>query len=143
MRAWAIVAWAAFTIAWFLPTLNSGREMFALRLPGWKAFLAAGTLAWDGGKMDFEWIRILSLAGMLSNVVVLISPWMLLRNAGVPGWFAAGIAAAFAVNLGWVAAGKITDLGPGYWLWLGSMGVLAVIAFMRRRQQALSGSRHS
>jgi hypothetical protein len=135
-RTLVLVAWAAFTVAWFLPALHSGKEMFALRLPGWKAFLAAGTVAWDGGRTNFEWLRILSLAGVLSNVLVLISPWML-RRARTPRWFAAGIAAAFAVNLGWVAVGKITELRPGYWLWVGSMGVLAVIAVLgsRRRRQ--------
>jgi hypothetical protein len=69
---------------------------------------------------------------MLSNVFVLISPWMLLRNARVPRWFAIGIAASVVVNLAWVAAVKVTDLRVGYWLWVGSMGALAVIAILRR-----------
>jgi len=127
----AIAAWAAFTIAWFLPTVYAKAE-FSLRLSGWKAFLAAGTVAWDDGKTEFEWLRVLSLVGMLSNVLVLISPWMLLRYARVPRWFAIGIAAAFAVNLAWLAAIKATDLRVGYWLWIGSMGALAVIAILRR-----------
>jgi hypothetical protein len=135
-RSWpAVAAWAVFAIAWFLPAVDTHSE-FALRLPGWKAFLAAATVAWDGGKTNFEWIRILSLAGILSNVPVLMSPWIFLRGAPVPRWFATVMVAAFAVNLAWLPMFKTAELRLGYWLWLGSMGVLAAIAIARSRREA-------
>jgi predicted membrane channel-forming protein YqfA (hemolysin III family) len=44
------------------------------------------------------------------------------------------IAAAFAVNLMWLPRFKTAELRLGFWLWLGSMGVLAAIAIARSRR---------
>jgi len=140
-HALVIAAWAAFAISWFLRTVDTHSEL-ALRLTGWKAFLAAATVAWDGGKTQFEWIRVLSLAGVLSNIPVLLSPWIFLRHGPVrtrgehvPRWFASAMAAAFAVNLAWLPMFRTAELRLGYWLWLGSMGVLAAIAIARSRRE--------
>jgi hypothetical protein len=137
LRFPAVAAWAAFVAAWFLPTVDVHAE-FPLRLTGWKAFVAAGTVVWDGGKTQFEWVRVLSLVGVLSNVPVLLSFWILQRGAPVPRWFAAVIAAGFAANLIWLSMFKTAELRLGYWLWLGSMGVLAAIAIARSRRESES-----
>jgi hypothetical protein len=119
------VAWVACAASWFLPTLkfkNSG--LFSDLDAGWKAFLIVVSIVMKPESIDFVWF--LSLASVLSNLAVVLSPLMF-RRSPVPIWFTAVLAIAFVVNLTWFILITDSTLQAGYWLWVGSMGVLALV----------------
>lgn len=119
------VAWAAYAASWFLPTLklkNSG--LFSDFDAGWKAFMIVLSIVMKPESIDFVWF--LSVASILSNLAVVLSPFMF-RRSSIPAPFTAVLAIAFVVNLIWFFLITDSKLQAGYWLWVGSMGVLAAV----------------
>lgn len=126
-----LVAWAAYAVAWLVPAVrlmpHDPRPM-----AGWQAFAAALTMAVRPDRLDWFWG--LSVAGVLGNVAVLMTPFLFRRTDGVPKWFVITLVAAFAVNLMWIPAMSGAGFLPGFWLWIGAMGALAVAAVVARRR---------
>jgi hypothetical protein len=102
---------------------------------GWKAFLLALSMALKPDR--FDWFWGLCIAGALGNVPVLLTPWLFRRRAAVPLWLAASLAASFILNLAWILVMSDTVLLAGYWLWIGSIGTLAVVSFTRARPETM------
>ena len=125
LRLIAGLAWAAYAVSWFLPTLklkNSG--LFSDFDAGWKAFMIVLSIVMKPESIDFVWS--LSVASILSNLAVVLSPFMF-RRRPVHAWFTAFLAIGFVVNLAWFFLIRDSKLQAGYWLWVGSMGVLAAV----------------
>jgi hypothetical protein len=128
-------AWAAYVASWFLPVIvvpPGDRDVYA----GWKAFVTVvlGLIRPDEISVGYP----IFLGSALSNVTVLLSPWML-RRTPVPLWFVIALLAGFLLNLAWVPMlEEITPLA-GYWLWIGSMSLLAAVALYRRAAQVGAG----
>jgi len=123
----ARAAWIAFVASWFLPAMH------APIAAGWKAFLVTLLMTF---KPDIPiLLRGLCIAGVLSNVAVALTPWMF-RKPAMPPWFVISLIAAFVVNLAWIPLVYEAELNVGYWLWIGSIGALAVVAALNRRGSA-------
>ena len=134
--AWIITgfAWATYAISWFLPIVAAKPGRITDVGTGWEAFVLAIAVVQDLKNID--WLWCLCSVGVLVNVLVVMSPLMF-RRAHVPIWFVVCLFAAFVLNLGWVPLMTGGTLLPGYWLWLGSMGLLAAMALVKRLQGAL------
>jgi hypothetical protein len=123
------IAWAAYVLSWFLPVVRfKPGGLFTDIDAGWKAFLLALSLVVKPDRLDVFWG--LCVVGVLGNVPVLASPWML--RDPVPRRFITYLAAAFVLNLAWIVVMRDSVLLAGYWLWVGSMGALAVAAMVKR-----------
>jgi hypothetical protein len=119
------VAWAAYAASWFLPTLKFEHSgLFSDLDAGWKAFTIVLSIVMKPESIDFVWF--LSTASVLSNLAVVLSP-LKFRRSPVPVWFTAVLAIAFVVNLTWFILITDSTLQAGYWLWVGSMGALALV----------------
>ena len=125
-----LIAWAAYAVAWLVPAVRL-MPHDPKPMAGWQAFAAALTMATRPDRIDWFWA--ICVAGVLANIGVLMTVWQFHRTSGVLRWFAYAMAAAFAVNLLWIPflAGSI--LMPGYWLWIGAIGALAVTAMVLNR----------
>jgi len=128
--ATAAVAWAAYALSWFLPVLHIPEGgLFSDIDAGWKAFATTVLGIFSPNKLG--WISLFFLGSVLSNVPVLMSPWML-RRVPPARWFIIALAAGFLLNLAWIPLLERIRLLVGYWLWVGSMFVLAVVAIAGR-----------
>jgi len=124
-----IAAWIAYAMSWFLPVMPKS-DLFSISA-GWKAFLLVGSVVLKPDQIDPFWG--LCIAGVLANAPVLISPFVLI-NRRPPVRFVVTIALAFVLNLVWIGFVTDTKLLVGYWLWVGSMGLLTVAAILRIRE---------
>ncbi len=137
----ASVAWAAYALSWFLPVLHIPEGgLFSDIDAGWKAF--ATTLLGVFRPDRLEWISLFFLGSALSNVPVLMSPWML-RRMPTARWFISALAAGFLLNLAWIPLLERIRLLVGYWLWVGSMFVLPVVAIAGRPGASVPEGRSS
>ena len=124
------VAWAAYAVSWLLPVLKLKHSGLLSDLDhGWKAFMVVLQLVIK--PESFDWFWGLCIVSVLSNLLVLISPLMFQRTS-VPRWYITLLICGFLVNLAWLLLTSDSTLLPGYWLWVGSMGVLAVVAVANR-----------
>lgn len=55
-----------------------------------------------------------------------------------PVWLLVTLAASFVMNLAWIPAMSDSVLLAGYWLWIGSIGTIAV-AGLEKLRSAYSG----
>lgn len=125
-------AWVAYAVSFFLPAVHvKPGGLFGDINVGWKAFMLALTWAVKPDRLDWFWA--LCIAGVLANVVVLMTPW-LFRRTTFPFWIPAILTAAFVLNLAWIVVMSDTVLLVGYWLWIGSIGALAVAAILNHRR---------
>lgn len=145
-RATAVlIAWAAFAISWFLPAVHvKPGGLIGDIDAGWKAFLLALSMALKPDRL--EWFWGLCIAGVLANLPVVLTLWHFRRDPAmkprdpewraraIPSWLAIALAAAFLINLSWIVVMSDTVLLVGYWLWIGSIGILAVIAILHHRR---------
>jgi hypothetical protein len=132
-----LTAWAAFVLSWFLPTVHvKPGGLFGDIDAGWKAFMLAFSMALKPDR--FDWFWGLCIAGVLGNVLVILTPWLFRRWPAAPFWLIASLAAAFALNLCWIAVMSDTVLLTGYWLWIGSIGALASAAALHHRRATAS-----
>ena len=141
-RTLTLIAWATFVASWFLPTVHvKPGGLFGDINAGWKAFMLALSMALKPDR--FDWFWGLCIAGVLGNVPVLLTPWLFRRSGqssesvppgAVPSWLVAALAAALVANLAWILVMSDTVLLVGYWLWIGSIGALAVVAFLNHRR---------
>jgi hypothetical protein len=128
------VAWTAYAVSWLLPVLKlKGSELLRDLDHGWKAFMIVLSLAIK--PESFDWFWALCINSVLSNLTVLISPWML-RRASVPRWFVGTLIFDSVMNLTWTSLTSDSTLLAGYWLWVGSMAVLSVVAVANRKRVA-------
>ena len=127
---WAIPIWIAFAASWFVPALRANPDSPNSTFEGWRAFVLALAGAVDPDEVS--WLFALCVVGVLSNVLVALTPWLFRRDP-MPRWFAFALKAAFFANFGWIPAMRKAGLLPGYWLWLVSIGALALIAIVKRR----------
>lgn len=97
---------------------------------GWQTFAAAATMAVRPDRLDGFWA--LCVAGFLANGTVLLTPWLFRRRSGVPRWFVYALAAAFVLNLIWIPVMSGSVMLPGYWMWLGALGALALVGISLR-----------
>lgn len=51
-----------------------------------------------------------------------------------PRWLVIFLAASFIVNIGWFPLMSDAELDVGYYVWIGSIGTLAVVAFLNHRR---------
>jgi len=132
-ETWIVsAAFAAFAISWFLPVMHAGQLLGEIAR-GWKAFLLALSYAIKPDRLGWFWA--LCIAGVLGNVAVLLTPWML-RKPMVPIWYLLLLMVSLS-NLAWLYAAEM-DLEIGYWLWFGSMLTLGLIVLRRHRAARLA-----
>jgi hypothetical protein len=135
------VAWTAYAVSWFLPVLKLKHSGLLSDLDhGWKAFMVVLTLAIKPETLDWFWG--LCIASVLSNLLVLVSP-LIFRHNSVPRWYISLMIGGFAVNLIWLLLTSDSTLLAGYWLWVGSMGVLTVAAVANRRRPVVIIRKHT
>ena len=135
------VAWAAYAVSWLLPVLKPKHSGLISDLDhGWKAFMVVLSLAIKPETLDWFWG--LCIASVLSNLLVLVSPLMFRRHS-VPRWYITLMICGFIVNLVWLLLTNDSTLLAGYWLWVGSMGVLAVAAVANRRRPVVIIRKHT
>ena len=128
-----IAAGAAYIASWFLPVVHVPQGgMFDDIDTGWKAFAVVVLGVISPNKLG--WISLFFLASALSNVPVLMAHWML-RRTPVPLWFVVALLVGFLLNLAWIPLLEPVTPLAGYWLWIGSMSLLAAIAIYRRAAQ--------
>lgn len=126
---WTIPVWIVYVASWFLPAFRAP-DSASPSLEGWKLFVLAGAAVIDPEEVN--WFLGLCIVGVLSNFLVALTPWLLRRDP-TPLWLPLALKVSFFVNFGWIPAMHKADLLLGYWLWLGSIGALALIAVLRRR----------
>lgn len=131
-----VAASVAYLASWFLPVVafTPGTLVEGINA-GWKAFFMALSMALKPDRLDGFWG--LCTAGVLANVVVIAVPWVL-RRRPAPAWLPMALAASFVINLAWIPMTSARLL-PGYWLWIGSIGMLAATVALIRRTQHASG----
>jgi hypothetical protein len=131
---WAVIAaGAAYVASWFLPVVHvPPGGIYDDVDAGWKAFALTVLGVFSPNKLG--WISLFFLASVLTNLPVLMAPWML-RRTPVPLWFVIALLVSFLLNLAWIPLlERVTPLA-GYWLWIGSMSLLAAVAIYRRAAQ--------
>lgn len=121
-----------YVIAWFLPVAKDGTTLADGGLPGWQAFRVAlaPLIPYEGfaeGTDVFH--KVVSVASALTNLLMLLCLYWLAGSATTPRvrqirWV---IVAAVAIDAYWLR--MAADLYLGYYCWLGSFVVLAVVAF--------------
>jgi len=121
-----------YVIAWFLPVAKDGTTLADGGLPGWQAFRVAlaPLIPYDGFAEDTGiFHNVISVASALTNFLMLLCLFWLAGPATTPRvrqsrWI---IVAAAAIDAYWFR--MAADLYLGYYCWLGSFVVLAVVAF--------------
>jgi hypothetical protein len=127
------IAWVAYALSWFLRAAHAEEFGTPYTYAGWKAFTT--TVSVILRPQDADWSYAVGAAGVLGNVAVLLSPLMLSRTP--PRWLVASLLAAFILNLGWILVVRnVASLDAGYWLWVGSMGLMALAAIHARLRAA-------
>ena len=118
----AACSWLLFLLALFMPALHEF-EAWQVELPGW----AAAALAF-GSYDDFEAMpltTVITVGASFTNLVALVSPWVVLRRRSVKALFIA-VCIALAVDTGvYIVWHKTATFGPGYVAWLGGFVLLA------------------
>jgi hypothetical protein len=127
-----LIAWAAFVASFFLPTVHvKPGGLFGDIDAGWKAFMLALSMALKPDR--FDWFWGLCIAGVLANVTVVAAAAWVMRRKPVPVWVLVALAASFLVNLAWIPTMSDSVLLAGYWLWIGSIGMLAAVGLVKPR----------
>jgi hypothetical protein len=126
-----------FGVAWFLPVLNDTTyEPTPAWLPGWDAFTIALGLR-DGSDPS-----VLSACSALTNLLMPLAIFWLVRAPArtVPRHAGGLVAAAAVLNLAWVWPPSVglTELGVGYWCWVGSFVVASGMLVMHARHARLA-----
>jgi len=127
------LVWSLFAISWFLPVIRSGHSLQDGVLPGWEAF----RLALGVANPKWEWQQVISTLTALSNGLVLVSVFVLLRSphARPSGWLTWSFLSATILDSTWVwLLDGVNDLRAGYWLWLASFAVMTLVLFALRRR---------
>jgi len=131
-RTLTLIAWAAFVASFFLPTVHvKPGGLFGDIDAGWKAFMLALSMALKPDR--FDWFWGLCIAGVLANVTVVAAAAWAMRRKPVPVWVLVALAASFAANLAWIPMMSDSVLLAGYWLWIGSIGMLAAVGLVKPR----------
>jgi len=111
---------AAYAVAWALPVIKGGVTL-PEGLPGWQAFRVAASPVWpyDDFRYDTWYAASLAVASAATNLLMLATPWLVVRRErSLHRLGALTTAAAFLVNAHWLALhdGR-EDLRAGYYLW--------------------------
>jgi hypothetical protein len=137
-RTLTLIAWVAFVASFLLPTVHvKPGGLFGDIDAGWKAFTLALSMALKPDR--FDWFWGLCIAGVLANVAVLVAAVWALRRRPAPVWLRAALTASFVLNLAWIPLMSDSVLIAGYWLWIGSLGMFAVVGLVQRRSHDRGG----
>jgi len=125
------VATFLYVLSWLMPVVDGGTTL-PDGLPGWEAFRLALSPIWsyEGLAGDNWWSDLLSVLSALTNIAFLAAAAVL---TSWPQRFRRGIfwslMSAAIINALWlVLSAERGDLRIGYYLWLSSFIVLAVVA---------------
>ena len=121
-----------YVVAWFLPVIKDGTTLAQGGLPGWEAFrvaLAPLISYGDFAKDTSIFHNVISVTSALTNFLMLLCLYWFARADATPRvsqirWL---IVVAVAVDAYWFRMG--TSLLLGYYCWLGSFVVLAIVSF--------------
>ena len=128
-RSLAVIAWAAFVISFFLPSYAKGLGYLCAVMH---------SVVWPGA-MEGNWMAIHYLLLTFPNLLMLASPFLLLRfggNAGCPSWLryttlvASILVWSFLILLIANQAGR--DLRAGAYVWATSFVLLWLSVILPR-----------